>query len=164
MKKALFLLLLLWFFANYSYGQQESSTLNYSTYCNSRFGYCVGYPEGILYPQPERDNSDGTAFKNKSGQNILTVYGVFDGVGKSLSTLFKEDISEFKSTNKTLTYKRLGKSFFVLSGYNKSKIFYQKTILRGGVTANAVMVYDRKDKALYDQVSEQVNRSLKYSK
>jgi len=33
----------------------------FDTYCNARFGYCIHYPNDLLYPQREADNGDGRA-------------------------------------------------------------------------------------------------------
>jgi hypothetical protein len=147
----------------------QESDLAYDQYCNARFGYCIDYPTGVILPQPESGNGDGRIFTNKKGEEILRVFGRNnidpDGGQISIQQQYKEDVNQIKAKNATgeniITYQKLGKTFFVISGYKKGKIFYQKTIMKDDTFAYAMLQYDKSDKAIFDKVSERIFKSFK---
>jgi hypothetical protein len=160
-------------------GQQEgpgapqpaatTATPTYDTYCNARFGYCVAYPAGLLYPQPESGNGDGRVFKSKDGANTLTVWGRLnqdvEGNPILLETQYDEDLQTLAQSDngveKVITYQKCGKTFFVISGYEGPKIFYQKTVLKGDVFAYALLEYQEAEKERYNPVSDSVFASFR---
>jgi hypothetical protein len=142
--------------------------IKYETYCNSRFGFCIDYPMGILYPQGESDNRDGQVFKSKDAENILWVYRDFrDNINPetpyTIETAYKEDSwgNNPDEPKRVITYKKLGKNFFVISGYNDGKIFYQKTIMRNEEIITSIIVYKEIDKEIYNKIAERIFKSFK---
>lgn len=139
------------------------SEIKYDTYCNERFGYCIDYPLGVLFPQGESGNKDGQVFESRNSENTLTVYRDFrdmiDETPDHLKNAFEEDT---KSENgKSVTYQKLGKDHYVVSGYDHGKIFYQKSILSDGELSTCILAYNQQDRALYDKISERIFRSFK---
>jgi hypothetical protein len=147
---------------------KNSHNIFFEKYCNARFGYCIDYPLGIIYPQPESYNGDGRVFRNKQGEDILTVWGRNNSDPDfghiSIKQQFNDDLHggevEGGSKDLVITYQKLGKSFFVISGNNKSKIFYQKTIVKGDAFAFAILEYGESKKATFDKVSEHIFKSF----
>lgn len=139
-------------------------TQDYNQYCNVRFGYCVDYPN-FLNPQPESSNGDGRIFFNEKGDEVLRVFGRFnldaEGETISLERQYKTDIEDNLTKKNIIIYKKLGKTFFVISGYRNGKIFYQKTILKNGAFAFAFLQYPTNDKEIYDKVSTEIFKSFK---
>jgi cytochrome c5 len=140
-------------------------TAKYGSYCNSRFEYCVGYPEGVIYPQPESANGDGRIFENKKGVEVMRVFGRAamnpDGDPVSLPQQFEDDLDGWGKGSGVITYQKQGDKFFVISGYKKDRIFYQKTILLDGSFGYVVAQYAEQDKALYDKMMAKVSASFK---
>ena len=145
----------------------ESEQL-YKTYCNGRFEYCIDYPSRILFPQPEPTNGDGCAFKNKQAEEILSVAGSYayeeDGVDP-IQSRFELELSGENEENgnkgRVITYQKLGKTFFVVSGYQNGKVFYYKTIIKGNVIASARLQYNESERSIYDKASERIFKSFK---
>lgn len=145
------------------------NSIKFDTYCNGRYGYCIDYPSAVVYPQPESYNGDGRVFKNKKGEDVLTVFGRMnasaDGGTISLEQQFDDDLHSVDEENgnkdRVITYQKLGKTFFVISGYKKGKIFYQKTILKGDSFAYAILQYDESEKDVFDKVSDRIFKSFK---
>jgi hypothetical protein len=135
----------------------------YKSYCNSRFGYCIDYP-AFLAAQPESENGDGRVFNNKKGITILTVFGRInqdaDGNPLSLKNQYESDIKDLSLSKKNITYKKLGKTFYVLSGTKNETIFYKKTIVKDDAFCFAILEYSRQDKMLYDTVSAHLAKSF----
>lgn len=145
------------------------NNISFDTYCNPRFRYCVDYPKGLVYPQPESENGDGRVFKNKKGEEILTVFGRNNSDPDfghiSLEQQFNDDLhgAEEENGNKgrVITYQKLGKDFFVISGLKNGKVFYQKTINKDEAFAFAILEYDENEKMIFDKVSDRIFKSFK---
>ncbi|MES2627594.1 MAG: hypothetical protein V4616_01375 [Bacteroidota bacterium] len=149
--------------------KSETSGQTYASYCNSTYNFCVDYPEGLLYPQPESDNGDGRSFKDKNGNKVLIVYRTvpMDETGETL-TLDQQFEIDLRGMNnpagnegRTITYNRLGKNFYVISGFNQGKIFYQKTVLIKAGLAYAYMEYPEAEKEVYGPVAKKIFTSFK---
>ena len=145
----------------------SDSTMGYDTYCNGRFGYCIDYPTAFINKQPESANGDGCIFKDKTGEEVLRVYGSnnldADGNTITLDHQFLVDVKRYENDtdNTRITYKKLAKLFFILSGIKKGKIFYQKTILKDDAFAYAVLQYPEKEKTIYAEIINKTFSSFK---
>lgn len=159
------LLLLLLTFTS---GSGQNTPAHYETYCNTTHGYCVDYPSKILIPQGESGSGDGQVFESKDKENSLTVYrdlrDNMDPDGKfDIAMAYGEDIDVSESrVPKTVTYKKLGKTFYVVSGYEGKKIYYQKTFLsEEGKLVTCRLVYTERDKQLYNTFLDHIMKSLR---
>jgi len=140
----------------------------YETYCNSKYGYCVDYPSKILLPQGESGSGDGQVFESKDKENSLTIYrdlrdNMDPDVKFDIVTAYKEDIDVSESrAKKTVTYKKLGKTFYIVSGYEGKKIYYQKTFLsEDSQLVTCRLVYLESDKQLYNTLLDHIMKSLR---
>jgi len=144
--------------------EKTSQNQDYDQYCNVRFNYCLYYPK-FLNPQPESANGDGRIFFNKKGDEVLRVFGRFnldaEGETITLERQYKIDVQDNLKKKNIITYKKLGKTFFVISGYRNGKIFYQKTILKNDAFAFAILQYPKDEKEIYDKVSAEIFKSFK---
>lgn len=156
--------LLIFMIGGFNVTSNQIQTQDYDQYCNARFEYCIAYPD-FLHPQPESQNGDGRIFNNKNGKEVLRVFGRLnldeEGDIISLEKQYKTDIQENKNKNNIITYKKLGKTFFVISGYRNGKISYQKTIFKKDAFAFAILEYSEKEKSVYNKVSTQLFNSFK---
>lgn len=117
--------------------------------------------------QPESDNGDGRVFRNKKGATILTVFGRINqdinGKALSLKAQFEADINDLtinSAKSDKITYQKLGKTFYVLSGYKNGMIFYQKTILKADSFCVALVEYSEAEKEPYKVLPEIVFKSF----
>lgn len=148
---------------------EKEQEVSIKTYCNSRFNFCIDYPS-TLYPQGESDNGDGQVFKSKDAKNKLVVFGrnhidIENDIETALQSAFDLDSwgNNPDTPQKVITYKKLGKTFYVVSGYNNGKIFYQKTILlhdREGL-GTALIEYSESEKVFYNKISETIFKTFK---
>ena len=136
----------------------------YSTYSNSRFSYSISYPTGLLTPQGEADNGDGQKFLSRDGRAEMIVYGSNNALHQSLHDLYNEQLRGRESdarSKKTVTYKVLRDSWFVVSGYEDDRVFYQKTILSGDEFKTFRIEYDKSLADVFDKVTQRVAASFK---
>jgi len=144
-------------------GSPPADLLLTKTYCNARFGYCIEYLDALV-PQEEAPNGDGTVFKNKQGEKILTVFGRpkqdANGHPISLEKQFSADISALKNASYSISYQKIDNGFYVISGFSRNKIFYRKVIAKGNALCFAVLEYPNGEKSIYDQYSEVIFRTF----
>ncbi len=117
-----------------------SSTTEYGCYTNHKYGYVIAWPKQYLTPQGESDAGDGQAFTSKDGRISLAVWAIYNDVlEQTLPEAYQQALDE---PNQAVTYKHLGKDFFVVSGHKNGKIFYRKTALSNDVQASFEFEYD----------------------
>ncbi|MFM2192017.1 MAG: hypothetical protein RLZZ118_974 [Bacteroidota bacterium] len=166
-----YLITILFFGFSFYQSASQNRNLTFTTIYNNRYGFCVDYPKNILYPQPLSGNGDGRHFSNKKGDQILTTYGRpnYNGDEKiSLEEQYEEDlrsedlVDEVTGTGKkVITYSKLESDYFVISGFYKGHIFYEKVVLKEEGFAYAILVYDEIEKQIYNQVAKRILKTFK---
>ena len=132
---------------------------NYETYHNARFAYSISYPSDLLIPQGEAENGDGQKFLTRDGKVEMLVYGSNNALEKTLRGLYQEKVS--KADNRTITYQVLKGDWFVVSGTENNKVFYEKTMLHNGAFKTFRIVYDKAVKDTWDPITAKIARSFK---
>jgi hypothetical protein len=136
----------------------------YSTYINNRFSYSISYPTGLLIPQGEADNGDGQKFLSRDGRAEMIVYGSNNALDQRLRDLYNEQLQGGEGdarSKKIVTYKALRDNWFVVSGGEGDRVFYQKTIFRGGVFKTVRIEYDKSLADIFDKVTKRVVASFR---
>lgn len=97
-------------------------------YENSRFGFKVRYPRGVLFPQGESANGDGQVFTSSDATFMLTAWGERKTEGSSVDELFEYESRGLVQPNPKLvvTYKRRKDNWFVVSGTEGSVGIYRR--------------------------------------
>ncbi len=146
----------------------KTEEITFKQYCSSRFGYCVDYPDKILFPQGESDNGDGQMFKSKTAENYLQVYRDYRDMIEEDSKFDLEDAYQLdtwskdpKKPKRVITYKNLQKNYYVVSGYNNGKIYYQKTIISNELLITCMIEYNESEKLIYGKVCDRMFKSFK---
>ncbi len=134
----------------------------YDIYHNDRFDYSIEYPKDVLFPQGESDNGDGQKFLSKDADASLIVYGSNNALKQSLEEVYREESRGGTAENpkKVVTYKLLEDNWFVVSGYNSGRVFYQKTIFHDDVLKTFVLEYDKSQKEIYDSIAKRLEKSF----
>ncbi len=131
------------------------------TYTNPRFAYSVSYEPNLFLPQGESANGDGQEFLSTDGKATLKVYGGLNSLSETLEQRYKKEMQfEPGSAKKEITYHRLKKNFFVISGIENGRTFYKKTFLVGDVFKTIVLEYPTQSRSTYDPVTEKIVRSF----
>ena len=132
---------------------------NYQTYHNARFAYSISYPSDLLIPQGEAANGDGQKFVSRDRKVEVLVYGSNNALEKTLRALYQDETA--RRENRTITYQVLKPDWFVVSGTENNKVFYQKTMLHNGVFKTFHIEYDRAVKDTWDPITGKIARSFK---
>ena len=140
------------------------NNISYKTYKNARFLFSIDYPANFTVGNmPE--NGDGRRFSGKNAELVVSGNWVLEDVHGDIENYFRK-VKEWKHK---VTYERLSKNWFVLSGYNEEgEIFYEKTIYKKSddsegsliaVTAN--LTYNASENAHYGKVISHIFTTLK---
>jgi hypothetical protein len=137
-----------------------ASQAKYRTYSNARFGYSISYPAGILIPQGESDNGDGQIFRSSDGKAEMRAFGRYNVQNETLRSAFNAAVAGEGGSGREVTYKLLRGNFYVVSGRQNGKIFYEKTMLKGDTFKTFMIEYDESERATYDSITSRIVRSF----
>ncbi|EFL52184.1 conserved hypothetical protein [Solidesulfovibrio fructosivorans JJ]] len=133
-------------------------TDTYGCYTNQKYGYVIAWPKKLLTGQGEADAGDGQVFRAPDGQAELRCWARWNSLEPdSMKTLFERAQRE---EGLHVTYKRLGKKFFVVSGTKGDVIVYQKTIKSGQITATFVMTYATSRSGVFNPIVGDIAKSF----
>jgi len=137
-----------------------SNQVRYRTYTNARFNYSISYPANLLIPQGEAENDDGQAFRSRDGKAEMRVFGRYNVQNETLRSAFDSAIKGEDSSGRVVTYKVLKGNFYVVSGRQSGKVFYEKTYLKGDTFKTLMIEYDESLSATYDAITARLARSF----
>ncbi len=130
----------------------------YACYTNHKYGYLLAWPKNLLRAQGESPAGDGQVFSAPDETARLTCWAGFNSVDNtSLPKRFQRAQQE---AGLRVTYKHLGKTFFVVSGFMGNDIVYRKTIRDGTVTATFVLTYARTRSAVFNPIVGDIAKSF----
>jgi hypothetical protein len=121
----------------------------FKTYTNVRFQYAVCYPDGVLVPQGESDNSDGQTFLAADGGQLI-VYGSNNALDEQLKDRLAATGSRLAGASGKVTYQVLKPGWFVVSGHNGAAVFYAKTLYSHGQFKSFELTYREMAAATYE--------------
>jgi hypothetical protein len=140
----------------------RSAQVRYSTYHNARFDYSISYPVNILVPQGESVNADGQRFVSKDGRTEMLVYGSHNSLNQSLREVYEDESNRTaEHPNRVISYQILRQDWFVVSGVENGRVFYQKTMFRNSVFKTFRIEYDEQQKRTFDPITVAIARSFK---
>ena len=132
----------------------------WSTYQNDRYGTTIDYPDSFK-PEPPPDADDGQAFKSADGARF-SVSASYGGIDSDLAT-YRDFVTKHRAADQTVTYQTSGKNWFVLSGSQGSRIFYERHMLSHGgeMTEDFVISYPAAAKTAYDPIVARMAKSFR---
>ena len=131
---------------------------DYRTYHNNSFDYSISYPSNYLIMQGASPaNGDGRNFASKDGRVEMVVYARNNTPEQCLREIYD---GELKS-NRVVTYKKFKDKWFVVSGFEDNKVFYQKTILEDDVVKTFRIESDRELQPIVQPMTEKIVKSFK---
>ena len=123
----------------------------WKVYTNVRFQYSICYPEDLLVPQGEAENSDGQKFLAKDGAQLI-VFGQNNALNDSLKQVQAETASRLAGASGKVTYQAIKPGWFVVSGQNEQSIFYSKTLYAHEQFKSFELTYNSGSSAIYKTV------------
>ena len=137
-----------------------TSTLRYEKWVNYRFGIHFDVPSGMT-PGQEPANGDGRHFTSANGDVSVTVYGENNALFRSVKQQMDNSLS-FARKPAVVTYRRVAKTWYVVSGYEAGKIFYERCIYHDQQFDTIRIVYPKKDAARFNPIAAHIAASMRY--
>ena len=130
-----------------------------ATYANARYGYRVSYPADLLVAEPESDSGDGRKFHARRGHAELLAWASENVLEQTPADLARH--SEHECGGRPASYKIVKPTLVAVSCVSPAGImFYQKTLIRGGVLTAIRMTYPAAERSVWDGVVTQISRSM----
>ena len=130
-------------------------------YTHPDFGARLIYPDHVFEPAPPEPDSPEARFLSPDGTaqlSVATWHNVDGRRPENLKSLLLEDASY-----DDLTYQPGGRSWFVLSGYRGSDIYYEKVMFscNGAVVSAFGLTYPQDQRDRYDPVVERIEDTFR---
>lgn len=140
---------------------QAESTISYREYVNPRYSYKVLYADGLLMPQGEAANGDGQKFRSSDADVEMAVWGSHNVFDETLKSKFLDaSAGKRKAVDRTVTYSRCADKWFVVSGVEGDRVFYEKTYLINDVFLTYFMTYPFSKKKVWDKINATISKSF----
>jgi hypothetical protein len=149
--KKIFILFFLTVFLTIS---QSVKAETYEKYCNSRYGFCVDYPT-TLSLEPPPANGDGRIFFDSHGFKMTA-----SGINNLTNDTITSEMESASENIDQITYKAQGKNWFVISGYQGSKIIYIKTYVGTGSINHLWIEYPKTKNQYYSELVTRISNSF----
>ena len=144
--------------------QLAAEQVDWGRYRHPVFGYEIDIPYTIF--PPVGDDRDRLVFERPDGQSRLTIYGEDNVDRLPLSEIARE--LEASPLVSKVTYRKLGKSWVVLSGHltpagAAEQIFYLKLMMSADRQRYAVFAinYPRSEKTRFDTIVDRLEASFR---
>lgn len=138
------------------------SQSDWATYGNARFGTLIDYPSDVFSQRdPASANNDGRRFHSDDGRAQLSVYASYNveaDTPQRYVTKYPDD---------KVSFRRVTKDFFAVSGRRGDDIFYRRCNFVGrddGTIHCFEISYPAADKAAFDPIVERMGKSLREGK
>jgi len=130
-------------------------------YVNDRYGFSLVYPGNLFVSRRVPDAGDGIILSGPDGLEVRVFGSMFD---ENIEEAYHNTIGWEKEAGSRITYKKPGRSWFVISGFlaGGDRLFYQKTFFKDGVSVTIRFVYRIRDKDLYDPLVEEMTRGIAF--
>jgi len=139
-----------------------ASAQNWAEYRNERYGLSLRYPANIFVVERTAEAGDGQVFVANDADARLLV-GVLRNESGYTPATYQDYIAKASYGDYQLGYRRLGKTWFVLSGEGNGKTFYEKVMFTcGGRLINSfAMIYPSDQKHIFDQIVERIEDTFR---
>ena len=113
---------------------------------------------------PQAESTDGTSqrFVSRNGRALLVASASTNRSATELDELFQRQSRGGAVDNpmRVVTYRVKRDTWFVVSGYDQSRIWYEKTIVAGATLATFRLEYDEAERKTFDAVAAAVSKSF----
>lgn len=133
-----------------------SAEEKWKTYTNARFGFRLSHPPGLVASRAP-DNGGGQEFHTKDKEFSVATFAHFLQEGDTLEKLWAEEV---KQLGKTVTYKKKGDSWYVVSGVKDGTEFYHKTYVKDGNFASFQITHPQAKAKQYDPWVEKIAKGF----
>ena len=131
----------------------------WATYTNPRFGTTADYPADIFSVRDRPpENGDGQRFRSGDGRAQLSIYGQYNVEADTPKSYLEKFVDQ-----QGISYRRVTKRFYVVSGSRDGDIFYQRCNFPAnldGIIDCLNVSYPAQEKTTWDPIVTRLSQSL----
>jgi tetratricopeptide (TPR) repeat protein len=127
----------------------------YKCYTNERYGFSIKYPSFLIIGESPT-NGDGITMHSSDSSVELTVFGSNNVFNETAALSYNKLIKE----NSNITYKTQQGNWYVVSGIEGDKIFYEKYVVGDGSINAFIIKYPSSKAKEYNSTINELNSSF----
>jgi len=141
---------------------QAALALDWREYRNERYGFSLQYPANMFVVERTAEAGDGQVFVSQIGNARLLVGAFVNERGYSPAS-YQAYIARESYGGYTIGYQRLGRSWFVLSGEGRGKVFYEKVVFScaGRLINSFSLLYPVADRDTFDPIIQRIEDTFR---
>lgn len=129
-------------------------------YGNARFEFTICFPTDPLRPEPESDNGVARVFLAADGTRML-VLGDVNLYDLTPAQMLEREAGRIVKEGGKVTYKASSPGWYVLSGTQDGKVFYQRGLSDSVRFASFRLTYVKTAAAKWSPVSKRISSCMK---
>jgi len=131
-------------------------------YSNERYGFRLQYPANVFTLERSAEAGDGELFVAKDGDARLLV-GTLTNESRFTPASYQQYVAQNSYPDYRIHYRRLGGSWFALSGEGNGKIFYEKAMFScaGRLITSFAMIYRSDQRQAFDRIVERIENTFR---
>jgi hypothetical protein len=139
-----------------------AAVAGWSSEQDSRLGFAYSYPSD-LFERIEGDGKPSFHYYASEGSEAKFLVGGWNNTADQSPESFKRWVMENVGGYDELTYRPRGRSWFVLSGYRRDTIYYEKVMFscQGKLVNVFAITYPLNRRDVYDPVVERMENTFK---
>lgn len=136
--------------------EKANNNVVYKKYINSRYGFSIDYPD-FLTKVSYSENGDGIHLTNKNEDVILGASGRNNVLYDTVESEYKKTLRRYSN----ITYKKVFKNGFVVSGIENGNIFYINEVVGEGSINSFYIGYPGSKEKEFDSIVTRIYKSFK---
>lgn len=141
---------------------QASPARDWSEHRNEKYGFSLQYPADLFVIERTAEAGDGQVFVANDADARLLV-GALVNTSRFSPSSYRDYLAQHSYGQYQIGYRRLGESWFVLSGEGNGKTFYEKVMFScGGRLINSfAMLYPTDRRDIFDPIVEHIENTFR---
>lgn len=139
-------------------GYPPVKALDYVRYDNSQYRYSLAYPDSLFGPVQPIGEGRGMEFATSDSTARILVYADEESSQDDLEEQYQNALQQ---PDGRVTYRARESSWYIISGTMDQRVFYEKSILSGGMLRTLRVEYPESRRDYFDAVTAVMSTSFK---
>ena len=143
-------------------GAAQAQLTGRTEYRNEKYGLTLKYPADLFAVERTAEGGDGQVFVTQEGDARLLVGALVNDSGFTVAT-YQSHLARQSYGNYKITYRPMGRTWFVLSGEGDGKVFYEKVMFScsGRLINSFAMIYPASKQHVFNPIIERMENTFR---
>ena len=138
-------------------GYPPIDELTFARYSNPQLRISIAYPDSLLKPGEPVGEGRGIELASTAGDVKALIFGIEKSTHEDLESQYR---SILENPETRTTYRARQQTWYVISGREGEEVFYEKSVLDGGVLRTFRIHYPATKKTYFDAVTAMMASSF----